>query len=523
VIKAVGGSGRGNKGSAVLDIPDRPNCPYCSGFVKSNGSHWKCTPCNAKFKKESRRNVLRRMEERESGFDEVAAEKHARKCEKGQRLIVTCAQHNTDVDGVFFQSLITASKFFKCQIACIPLHYKNITLMTKDKKQWVDEVSPYLVKTDINFNGLKVKSDARINATTRHPLSGKQAIGGNHWTVFGHTQVARIPVAAPGGQTPKVMFSTGAVTLANYSQSNDGLIADFHHTIGALIIERSGDLVFVRQINAGEDGTFYDLDKHFKPDGVTSKNRIKSIVTGDEHWKFNDCERETYGKGGIVDTLRPEYIVRHDVYDHYGASHHHSRDPVLQFAKHHNGDNDVKRELDQCIDAINRTTPKWSETLIVPSNHHDHLSRWLSNVDINSDHQNALLIAELQAETRKAAILGKNRDPFYLYASPRLTCKHRFLERNQSFLIGDVDHSQHGDVGVNGSRGSPRQLALTTYKMSIGHSHSPCIHMGVFQAGSSTGRLDYEKGLSTHSRAHIIQYQNGKRALIDIIDGRWRL
>ena len=65
-------------------------------------------------------------------------------------------------------------------------------------------------------------------------------------------------------------------------------------------------------------------------------------------------------------------------------------------------------------------------------------------------------------------------------------------------------------------------MAKSTYKMVIGHSHSARISKGVYQTGTSTGRLDYEAGLSDHTNTHCVQYQNGKRTLIDIFDGKWR-
>jgi hypothetical protein len=463
------------------------------------------------------------MQQRESGFDEVLAEKHARRCEKPKRLIVTSAQNNTDPHEGFLASLKVAARHFKCEIAIVPNHYKNITLMTKDKKQWVDEVTPYLVKSDINFNGLLVKSDVRINATTRWPLANKQAHGGSHWLVFGHPQVAMEPVASTGGTIPKMLFTTGSCTVPNYSQSNDGVIALFDHVTSALIIERDGDKCWVRQLIADSDGSFYDLNLRFTPDGVEKCDQILSIVCGDEHVKFNSVEKVTYGKSGIVDTLKPKFIIRHDILDAHSISHHHLRDPLLMFKKHHNGDNDAKKELDQCVDFINRTTPKYSTSLIVGSNHHDHLYKYLSRTNPNDDHQNAIFIAEMQLKMREAALRGDNYDPFYLYVSPRLSCKHTFLDRNKPYILGDVDVSQHGDCGINGSKGSAKQFANTTLKMTIGHSHSARICKGVFQVGSSTGRLDYESGLSNHTNTHCVQYANFKRALITIIDGRWRL
>jgi hypothetical protein len=45
---------------------------------------------------------------------------------------------------------------------------------------WCDDVKPYLVKGDIQFGNVLIRSDVKINATTLWPLSGKQAHGGAH-------------------------------------------------------------------------------------------------------------------------------------------------------------------------------------------------------------------------------------------------------------------------------------------------------------------------------------------------------
>ena len=112
---------------------------------------------------------------------------------------------------------------------------------------------------------------------------------------------------------------------------------------------------------------------------------------------------------------------------------------------------------------------------------------------------------------------------FYLYCKGKLKGKNIFLNRSEPYYIHDIDHSQHGDVGTNGSRGSARGMAKTPDRMTIGHSHGARICMGVYQVGTSTGKLEYERGLSDHSNTHCLQYKNGKRTLIDIIDNKYCL
>ncbi|MCK4816613.1 hypothetical protein KA005_12660, partial [bacterium] len=79
-----------------------------------------------------------------------------------------------------------------------------------------------------------------------------------------------------------------------------------------------------------------------------------------------------------------------------------------------------------------------------------------------------------------------------------------------------------GHRGANGSRGTPRQFTKIGPKVTHGHVHSPSIIEGVYTCGVS-GVLDmvYNKGPSSWAQTHCIQYSNGKRALITIINGKY--
>lgn len=517
-----GGAGRGNRGVGVIDDPDRPDCPECGGWMKSKGQReWKCIECNKAIVKTRLDQSIKAYNE-SLGFDVTLAEAHAEACAKGKRLLVTSAQNNSEVDQKFLKSLKQAALFYNCELAIIPSHYRNLTLFKKgDVKEYDPTVVPYLVKGEIQFGNVKIKSDVRIQPTTVNPLGGKQSHGGQDWIVFGHPQLAREPVATSGDQMPKLMFTTGSVTYPNYSVSDAGEKGKWHHCNAAIILEKYKDDVFVRQISTDSKGHCYDLDAKFTPSGYSTEHSIAALTPGDEHVKFNAVEKATYGKGGLTEYLKPKCIVRNDVFDGYAGSHHHLKDPMIQFVKHHSGDNDYRAELDQTVDFINRTTPDGAKTLIVPSNHHDHFAQFLQKADVNTDHTNALLIAEMQIAMRNAALSGMSYDPFYLYCKDKLTCNHEFLSRTEPYYIGVVDHSQHGDVGTNGSRGSARGLAKTPDKLTIGHSHGARIVQGVYQVGTSTNRLEYERGLGDHSKTHCIQYKDDKRTLIDHINGRF--
>lgn len=519
------GSGRGNKGVSVIDDPNRPDCPACGSYMKSNGKDWTCTECRKHIRK--RRKTAAEPDDFFNiwGFDVGAAESYAKECRQADRIIVTSAQNNTQPEKAFLKSLEVAAEFYNAKLIIIPVHYQTKGLFDKQKeeKYWFSDVSKYLVKGDIEIGNITIRPDVKINATTVNPLSGKHGHCGNRWVVFGHPQHMMEPVASPADQLPKRMYTSGSVTKPNYTVTDAGEKAKFHHVAGALIIENMGDFCFVRNLNADKKGAFYDLERRFTPGGVSKHSGISALTTGDEHVKFNTVVNETYlNKDSIVNVLKPKYIVRHDVLDGYAGSHHHEQDDVLRFKKFHNGDCDYRAELDECVRFIDETTPSWAKTLMVPSNHHDHLDKWLSRVDPKKDPLNALLIHELKHQQYTSVMNGKSVSAFELYCRGRLNCRFEFLDRNKQHLINGVDHSQHGDVGANGSRGSARGLAKSTYKMTIGHSHGARLFQGVAQVGTSTGRLGYERGLSDHSNTHVIQYRNGKRTHIDIINGKWR-
>lgn len=512
-------------------MSERPEC--CgkpmgrNGTAESGRARWLCSQCGTRTTGSGESQWC-------LGYDAELVGANVRRVRQrikdGQkRFVVTAAQNNTRKDAKFFKSLQKYCEANNAELLIIPLHYKNISLYTaaqEYRKQWDPDLQPYFVDQEILLGGnISVLADISLGATLFNPLAGKEPIGGHRWTIFGHPQFAMEPVATPGSKLPKRMYTSGAITVKNYSRTNAGAKAEFHHIIGALVVEVDGRQAFVRHLNADHTGGFYDLDRYYTGDKVTSGHRITALTTGDEHVKFMrpGVRQATYGNGdSIVRVLKPKYIFRHDVLDGYAGSHHHDHDDVLQFRKYHKKDHDYRTELDQVVAFVDETTPKNSTTVFVPSNHHDHLYKWLSRVDPRKDPQNALLIHELKAEQYDNALHNCTTDPFEIYVGKRLKCKHLFLDRSKPFNLDGVDYSQHGDVGTNGSRGSAKGLAKGASKMVIGHSHGARIVRGVYQVGTSTGRLEYERGLGDHTNTHCIQYPNGKRALIDIFGRKWR-
>jgi hypothetical protein len=116
-------------------------------------------------------------------------------------------------------------------------------------------------------------------------------------------------------------------------------------------------------------------------------------------------------------------------------------------------------------------------------------------------------------------------DPFAFWAERNIDpkCQTKFLGRDESFVVNGIELSLHGDLGPNGSRGSAVNLNKIGIRSIIGHTHAPCIEKGVVQVGTSSYlRLEYTSGPSSWLQTHGLVYQNGKRALVNVIEGEWR-
>ncbi|HET8686678.1 MAG TPA: hypothetical protein VFM18_08440, partial [Methanosarcina sp.] len=73
------------------------------------------------------------------------------------------------------------------------------------------------------------------------------------------------------------------------------------------------------------------------------------------------------------------------------------------------------------------------------------------------------------------------------------------------------------------AKGSIQNLSKLGEKAIVGHSHSPGILGGCWQVGTlSKIDLDYTSGASGWIHTNCIIHENGKRQMINVINGKWR-
>jgi hypothetical protein len=453
------------------------------------------------------------------------------------RYVITSAQNATPVFHAGLNALRLYCKTNNAELIVIPNRYHNPTSAwthsDERKDWWASEIQHDLVDKRVELNpNLVLLADIRIQPTATRPTSGMETFCGGQSTIIGHPKLETVTIPTPQHHLAKIIHTTGAITVDNYTDSKAGKKGEHHHTFGALVVEIDGNNFFIRQLNLGDDGSFYDLDCLYTQDSVERGIKAAGLVLGDLHERFVDpgVVKATFtSKGSIVNTVSPEAVVFHDVMDFHSQNHHHKHKVFTKIAKHKCDRSSVEDEIDECALFIDQHTREGQRIIFAPSNHPDALARWVEDTDWKYDPENCefyLKTALAMAVSARMAESGASYiDPFVYWMNIKLkrVDQCEFPVRDQSVMIAGIECGMHGDKGPNGSRGNIRGFGKIGVKSIIGHSHTPGVIDGVYQVGTSSRlRLEYSGGPSSWMHCHCLIYPNGKRTLLWIIDGEWR-
>ena len=447
-----------------------------------------------------------------------------------KRFIVTWAQNNTPVHTKLLTNMEAYAEHIGADIHVIAGRYKNPTsVWSTDQEEnefWDKSVLTYL---DANRHDVhkfvSILSDIKVHPTAVNPLTGLHSISGVNSCVVGSPKVQMEMIPVLEGNHPKIMLTTGAITMQNYTDSKSGKVGEFHHTFGFVIIEiKDGEVFFSRQVTASDkNGSFTDLYYNVNKGVVTKIDEIEGIVLGDLHIGHHDDDvlDKTFE---LMDELKPKHVILHDVFDGDSISHHQMKDPFVQYGKEMQGTNDLGKEIDVMMEQLNRFT-KFDNVVIVRSNHDDFVDRWLKNEDWKKQptFKNAPLYMDLSArllrqyangfENVKGVIPELINDRFPKFIT---------LGRSASYKVKDWECGQHGDVGSNGSRGSLLQYRKLNTKIIVGHYHSPGRKDGAIAVGTTTKlRVGYNQGASTWLQSHVIIHKDGRAQHINFINNEY--
>ena len=484
-----------------------------------------CQQFEIKYKDSVRRAIsrhIKQMREDQALVDSELFETAKKKVtEDKQTFLISWAQNATPIHKNFMKNLKAYAEDLDAGIHIIAGRYSNPTSVftDKDKDWWSPEVVPYLDAARHNLHKyLQVLSDIKIPPTGSTPLSGLNSVTGLESCIVGHPrqQVKSLPILV--GYPHKLLLSTGAATVANYTDSKSGKKGEFHHSIGFIIVELDGENFHIRQVSADDNGNFYDLYKRVKNGNVLDNvEGAEAAVLGDIHIAHND-ERATAVSFKMLDQMKPKSTMIHDIIDCESISHHEENDPFRLMQKEENGTGDLKKELEQMLVWV-KARLKYN-LVIVRSNHDDFLDRWLKTVDWRRSRNKRMFLFGANILANQPVAQSKGVISFLL--EDAFGDQIKTLGLDDSYRILGWELGVHGHVGANGSRGGHNQYKNMNTKMITGHTHSPNRGDGHMTVGTNSGlRVGYNKGASSWMHANALIYPDGKAQLIYIVGGKY--
>jgi hypothetical protein len=463
-----------------------------------------------------------------------------------KRFILTAAQDDTPVHEGFWRNLLAYAQVIGAEIRVGGFTYQKGLFEDHATRTaaFAEAVRPYLFHDNNECGPLLFAAKMNTLPTAVRPLSGLDSYTRGAWGVFPHAKIQLVSVPSLPGRHPVMLMTTGACTVPNYVEKKAGLKAEFHHQIGATIVEVDDqDRLFCRQISATDDGAFQDLDAVVRAGRVTRGHRIEAITWGDIHrekidpvvaragWGFDVESEQIVSVDNMLDILRPRHQFFHDLLDFQGRNSHRRGDHHFLFQMLYGGTDRVEDANQASARFLRRTARDWCTSVVVASNHHDQLPRWLREADPRQDPLNLRFWCQANDAIYAAIEAGDTEFDVFRWALARHDLAGLedivFVPRNGSYLIcqaqGGIEGALHGDEGPNGARGSAASLNKVATRMNIAHAHSSCILDGTYQAGLC-GLMDqgYNSGPSSWSHTQILTYPNGRRSLITFIDGKWR-
>jgi len=462
---------------------------------------------------------------------------------KVSRYILTSAQNNTYVHESAWENLLSLAEHYDADIIVGTFTYnqnaygKLSVKRGKDKSAqqtlWYDpKLTEYIRDERVELaNGLVWCGEMNILPTAVNPLAGLDSYTQRKSAIFPHAKLAVRSIATMQGEGVKLNYTTGTVTQRNYIQKREGVIAEFHHIYGGLLVEVNSDgNWWVRQLNQdGEQGAIQDLGVVVKDGKVTTGNRVEAITFGDLHGTFADPV-VVKASLDMLDTLQPRYQFLHDVMEGVSINPHVRKhnDNHAKFSTYLRGYGTLSAELRDTVALLDSFTRKFSSTVIIDSNHDDAwIQKWLREYDYRKDPANAELFLDLQAfmyiELRKGK-MPRDISVIEEAMSKIGYKKAKFLRADESFLIcgRKIECGMHGHLGPGGRRGSPENLSKMGRRANTCHTHSTGIFNGLYVGGTSSKlRWDYATGPSAWTNTHIVTYPNGKRTLVTIYNGKW--
>ena len=435
------------------------------------------------------------------------------------KYIITTAQYNAPVNN---ELLINMEKYAKdngAEILILPTTGKNIT---EDELLASSLRVHQQITRDYNINDSLRIRDFGARPQQINPLTGLErfAQGDKSYIMPGTKQVLKY-VANSYDEIPKAIMTTGSITHPHYNlRHRTGKIAKQDHEYGFIVVEKDDDKFFhFRHVKSLKNGTFSDINGSYRG-GKKTKPKVKAMVIGDLHpYDLDPIHKKVTFEQ--IRELKPEAIFLHDTFNGKSINRHNQHRNIAKHKAYEEQGLNLERELRDTLKELRTycSVAKHSKVYVVASNHDEWLYNYLDEGRFIGDKGNDLMASQLYTGVLK----GENALKYGLSLVGKLPSNLEFIERDTGHKVLGYELGNHGDLGANGGRGSPRSIENANGKSITGHSHSAFKVRDTYKVGTSTKlRLDYNKGYSNWTQTNAVLYDTGTVQLLNTINKKWR-
>lgn len=374
--------------------------------------------------------------------------------------------------------------------------------------------------TEFSFNEKLKAKDFMLHPAQILPLTGLSRFGNRDSSlIIASTKQHMTSVPRARGSRPHTMWSTGTLSLPEYSVTRAGSLANQDNTLGGLVVEVEDSKKFYIRPVQYKNGSFIDMGVEYRSNGsIKSGIKAEAIVWGDLHLTEEDQDA-VMASIDQANYFKAKNIIVHDICSWNSVNHHDQNNYIVQVgSKVHTLEDDYNysaQKLDEIIKQLSVSTIR-----VVKSNHDLWVKRWVNAGNFIKDKNNSI--------TGALAFIDfcNGKDPIEKEIKSRMSMKNRieFLKQEQQFKVCGYELGQHGENGANGSRGTIQGIGRAHDKIVVGHSHSPNIFYSAIQVGTNSKlQLPYAHGASSWMHANCVIYPNGTFQLLTFIDKSWHL
>lgn len=449
---------------------------------------------------------------------------------KYKKFVITTVVSDKQVNILFYQSIKSYCEKNNAKLICIPaqdsvsrragISYSFAPILRDES----------FIFEDTRLNENLFISSIKLSAKHIKPITGLSRIGQRNGSyIFASPKqfLEYVISSVEEDCIPHAIMTTGALTVNDYQNERymsdrTSYIAENDHICGAIVVEIENKKKYhFRQIQSDENGSFVDLSKQYSSDG--SVIGIEStLVLGDLHAGEHD-ENAIKSTLKLIRDLNIKDIVVHDSFSGYSISHYDVNSPHKKALKAMNNQHSFHDEIKVGVSLLNKFLSEISGNIYrVMGNHDEWFNRYLERAGYINDpvnHYDALEYAKLYLDgeepLKHAYSKFMRTDDFNRIV---------FLRREDSYKVGGIELAQHGDLGLNGARGSLAGAERAYGDCVIGHNHSAAIFRGVFRVGTLTRmKLGYNVGPSNWTATNCLVYSNGSRQLVSFIGGKYTI